>query len=226
MEVGNIKEIGKKSFVLYIDGKELWESLPDDQAGKLIKQVFRYMAGENPEPPDDLTKFLFIQNKSTLDRDQNKWQAIKEARSKSGKKGGRPPKANKADGFEEKQNEAKKANGLEEKQNEAIEAVIDNANGTATVIGNENVDRDLYDVDILLKKYLANEDLVEAAKQKMGFSGRSTLQKRLNEFNLCLKSKGQPKKTWNDYLSHFMYWDSKYSKSAQSDAPTFNSPVI
>lgn len=101
MVEGNPDE--KKSFVLYADHKELWENLPDEQAGKLIKHTYRYVVGENPEPPDDMTKFLFYQIKATLDRDHKKWEAVKEARSDSGKKGGRPLKAKKANGFEEKQ---------------------------------------------------------------------------------------------------------------------------
>ena len=224
MAVGN--SVDKKSFVLYTDHKELWENLSNEQAGKLIKHIYRYIVGEKLDAPDEITKLLFFQIKATLDRDHKKWEAVREARSENGKKGGRPPKAKKADGFGSKQTKAKNINGFEEKQNTALEAVNGNANDTATVIGNDNVDNQLYDVDTLLKKYLANEDLVEAAKQKMGFSGRSGLEKRLTEFNMGLKTKAQNKKKWNDYLSHFMYWDSKFKQSDHSKTPTFNSPVI
>ena len=46
MAVGNTKETGKKSFVLYMDAKELWESLSNEQAGKFIKHIYDYAAGD------------------------------------------------------------------------------------------------------------------------------------------------------------------------------------
>lgn len=226
MEVGNTNETGKKSFVLYIDAKELWESLPDAQAGKLIKQVFRYMAGEDPESPDDLTKYLFIQIKSTLDRDQNKWEASKQARSENGKKGGRPPKPKKAIGSEEKLNKAKIANGLGEKLSKANKAVSVTVNANDTVNENEIVDDKLYDVDFLLKIYLANDKLIRAVKEKSEFNGGISLESRLVEFNKFLKAKDQWQKTWKDYTSHFLNWHEKSKKDSTSDSPTFNSPVI
>lgn len=79
----------KKSFVLYTDTLELWDSLSDEQAGKLIKHIYRYAVGDDPEEPDEMTRLLSIQIKKTMDRDQKKWEEVK-----------------KAIGFEEKQNEA------------------------------------------------------------------------------------------------------------------------
>lgn len=226
MEVGNTNETGKKSFVLYTDAKELWESLPDAQAGKLIKQVFSYMAGEDPEPPDDLTKYLLIQIKSTLDRDQNKWEASKKARSENGKKGGRPPKPKKTIGSEEKLDKAKKANGFGEKLSKANKAVSVTVNANDTVNENEIVDDKLYDVDFLLKIYLGNDNLIRAVKEKSEFSGGISLESRLVEFNKFLKAKDQGQKTWKDYTSHFLNWHEKSKKAITSDSPTFNSPVL
>lgn len=75
---------GKNSFVLYVDQKELWEEVSDEQAGKLIKHIFRYVADENPECPDQMTKLLFIQMKNTLKRDLKKYLEVKEAKSNAG----------------------------------------------------------------------------------------------------------------------------------------------
>ena len=88
MGIGIKDQDRKKSFVLYTDTRELWESLSDEQAGKLIKHIYSYAVGEDPDSPDEMTKLLSIQIKKTLDRDQNKWEEVKKARSKNGKKGG------------------------------------------------------------------------------------------------------------------------------------------
>lgn len=211
MEVEKTPE--KKSFVLYIDHKELWENLSNEQAGKLIRHIYSYVVGEDAKPPDEMTKLLFYQIKATLDRDQKKWEEVRKSRSENGKKGGRPSKAKKANGFEEKQTKAKKA-------------VSVNVNDTATVNVNDSADEELNDLDILQQKYLANEDLVTAAKRKFHFNGQSDLKKRLTEFNLFLKAKDQNEKSWRDYVSHFMFWHEKSKKLNKSNGPTFNSPVI
>lgn len=238
MAVKNPKAIGKKSFILYTDSRELWESLPNEQAGKLIKHIVKYMDGEECDPPDELTKYLFIQIKSTLDRDQVKWEATKAVKSENGKKGGRPPKSKKPDDLEEKQNETNKANGLEENLTKAKKAkgFDDNltkankavsVNANATVNENAIVEEEFYDIDILYQKYLTNNTLIQAAKQKMEFIGELTLEKRLLDFNLYLKAIGQNKKTWKDYLSHFMNWHEKTRKPCKLSAvPTFQNPVI
>lgn len=207
--MNEVNIVEKKSFVLYVDQKEMWSNLPNEQAGKLIKHIYSYVVGENVEPPDEITKLLFYQIKATLDRDHKKWEEVREARSASGKKGGRPPKAKKAKGFGGKQSEANKP-----------------VNVNANVNENGIVDKELYDVDILLKKYLANEELVMAANQKFGFSEKSGLEKRITEFNKFLKVKSHFKKTWGDYTSHFLYWQEKSKKPANSVGPTFNSPVL
>lgn len=211
MGIGIKDQERKKSFVLYTDTRELWESLPYEQAGKLIKHIYSYVVGEDPIPPDELTKLLFYQIKATLDRDHKKWKEVKAARSESGKKGGRPPKAKKAIGFEGKQSEAKKA-------------VKVNAN--ATVNENGSDDEEFYDIDFLYQKYTANKDLIKAVKEKVGINDRLILERRLLEFNKFLKAKDQCKKTWKDYTAHFLSWHNKSPKSHHSSTPTFNSPVI
>lgn len=72
---------GKNSFVLYKDNKELWEEITDEQAGKLIKHIFKYVNDENPSPPDEMTKLLFIPIKANLKRDLKKYEKTKEERS-------------------------------------------------------------------------------------------------------------------------------------------------
>ena len=76
---------GKKSFILYLDQQELFNKLPDEIAGKLIKHIFSYVNCENPEASDLLLDIAFSPIKQSLKRDLNKWENQIEQRSKAGK---------------------------------------------------------------------------------------------------------------------------------------------
>lgn len=76
---------GKKSFVLYADQSEVFEKLTDEQAGKLIKHILRYVNDENPEAPDQLTEICFIPIKQSLKRDLQKWEKQRNQRIEAGK---------------------------------------------------------------------------------------------------------------------------------------------
>lgn len=79
----------KKSFLLYKDQEEIFTSLNNEQAGLLIKSIFRYCnCGELPTDP--IIKLIFISIKQTLIRDQEKWESIAERNRENGLKGGRP----------------------------------------------------------------------------------------------------------------------------------------
>jgi len=75
----------KKSFILYLDQQELFNKLPDEIAGKLIKHIFSYVNCENPEASDLLLDIAFSPIKQSLKRDLNKWETQLEQRSKAGK---------------------------------------------------------------------------------------------------------------------------------------------
>ena len=80
----------KKSFVAYCDWEETFEELSDEEAGKLIKHLFKYVNDKNPETSDKLTKMCFIPIKQSLKRDLKKYEKYIEKQSVNGKKGGRP----------------------------------------------------------------------------------------------------------------------------------------
>lgn len=122
----------KKSFVLYCDQQNIFNMLPDEIAGKLIKHIFAYVNDENPVTGDLILQLAFEPIKSQLKRDLRHWDEIREKRSENGKLGGRP----------KKQTEAKKANGFLEKQTKAKKAVNVNVNVTDNVnVINENTYR-------------------------------------------------------------------------------------
>ena len=75
----------KKSFVLYKDQRDVFNSLTDEEAGKLIKALFNYE--DDCQLPNFSGLFLsvFLQFKQTLDRDREKWLKRAEAGSKGGK---------------------------------------------------------------------------------------------------------------------------------------------
>lgn len=77
----------KKSFILYCDILATFENLTDDEAGKLMKHLLRYVNDLNPEPIDRVTGLLFEPIKQQLKRDLEKWSNERKGRSDAGKKG-------------------------------------------------------------------------------------------------------------------------------------------
>lgn len=77
----------KKGFILYSDQKELFEQLPDDKAGQLIKFIMSYVNDENPQTDDLIIKLAFTPIKQQLKRDLEKFEQTKANRSEAGKAG-------------------------------------------------------------------------------------------------------------------------------------------
>jgi len=120
----------KKSFVAYCDWLETFEELTDEEAGKLVKHLFRYVNDKNPEAPDRLTKMCFIEFKRTLKRDLKKYEGYLEKQRENGKRGGRPKKPKKPNPLNENPTEPKKA-----------DSVNDNVNDNDTVSDNETKEK-------------------------------------------------------------------------------------
>lgn len=76
---------GKKSIIVYADWIELFDTLTDDEAGKLIKHFFKYVNDLSPVAPDRLTELSFIPIKQSLKRDLAKWENTLTGRSIAGK---------------------------------------------------------------------------------------------------------------------------------------------
>ena len=111
---------GKKSFVAYCDWLECFEELTDEEAGRLVKHLFRYVNDKNPEAPDKLTKMLFIPMRQSLKRDLDKYEAYIEKQRDNGKRGGRPKKPKKPKPFSENPNEPKKADSDSVSVNDSV----------------------------------------------------------------------------------------------------------
>lgn len=65
---------GKNTFNLYTDMIGVFEKLPDEKAGQLIKHIFRYVNDQNPETDDLILGIAFEPIKQKLKRDLVKWE--------------------------------------------------------------------------------------------------------------------------------------------------------
>lgn len=74
----------KKSFILYVDQKDLWNKLPDEIAGKLIKHIYAYVSDENPESEDLIVNIAFEPIKQQLKRDLKLFEEKRVKRSEAG----------------------------------------------------------------------------------------------------------------------------------------------
>ena len=77
----------KKSFILYVDQKELWNKLPDEIAGKLIKHIYSYVSDENPTSKDLIIEIAFEPIKQQLKRDLKLFEEKRVKRSEAGMAG-------------------------------------------------------------------------------------------------------------------------------------------
>jgi len=77
---------GKKSFVIYSEWKDLFETLEDEKCAKLIRHIFRYVNDENPELSDPVLIPVWLILQPVLKRDLKKWENQIEQRSQAGKK--------------------------------------------------------------------------------------------------------------------------------------------
>ena len=77
----------KKGFILYADQKALFEQLPNDKAGELIKFIFAYVNDEDPVTEDLIINLAFTPIKQQLKRDLIKFEETKGKRSEAGKAG-------------------------------------------------------------------------------------------------------------------------------------------
>lgn len=76
---------GKKSFIAYADWKGVFDELPNEDAGILIKHIFAYVNDENPVSDSILIRAVFANIKTTLKRDLCKYEIIRQKRSMAGK---------------------------------------------------------------------------------------------------------------------------------------------
>ena len=92
--------MGKNSFVMYTDWQSLVEMLTQEQAGELLKAIYRYHAGDKEKPKDKTVLGIYEMMCKRFDADALKYEKICERNRKNGLNGGRPRgSVNKPNGF-------------------------------------------------------------------------------------------------------------------------------
>jgi len=124
----------KKSVIVYAEWLETFNSLTDEEAGKLIKHFFKYVNDLDPEAPDRLTELSFIPIKQSLKRDLKKWDEIKKKRSEAGKAS--------AEKRKQKQQMLTSVESVEQSSTNPTVNVNDNVNVNVNV--NDNVINNIY----------------------------------------------------------------------------------
>ena len=79
---------------MYCDQRGIFDKLPDEYAGRLIKHIFAYVNDEHPETDDLVLTMAFEGIKTALKRDLEKYREFVEKQRVNGKSGGRPKKPN------------------------------------------------------------------------------------------------------------------------------------
>lgn len=82
----------KKSFVMYADTYDSIKALSQKEKGNLLDALFQYAIEGKETALNPVTGMAFSFIKKTLDRDTEKWNAIRDRNIQNGKNGGRPKK--------------------------------------------------------------------------------------------------------------------------------------
>ena len=159
----------KKSFILYVDQKDLFNKLPDDIAGKLIKHIYSYVSDENPKSDDLIVEIAFEPIKQQLKRDLKLFEEKRVKRSEAGLAGATKrwkEMPNDANEWQTIANDSKRING--------IAKIADNVNVN---VNDNNIYRSFAhlsitnaDVEKLLNKY-SIDDIDEVLDSIENFKG-------------------------------------------------------
>ena len=115
----------KKSFLLYCDQQGVFNKLPDEIAGKLIKHIFAYVNDENPPCDDLLLTIAFEPIKTQLKRDLRKYDDYIDKQKFNGAKGGRPTKPKESQITQPFFQEPKKADNVNVNVNDNVKVIKD-----------------------------------------------------------------------------------------------------
>ena len=121
----------KKSFIAYADWLPTFEELSDQEAGRLIKHILRYVNDQDPVTDDKIVKMCFIPIQMALKRDLKKYEAIRQNRVKAGQASARKRK--------------QRSTGANNAQQRSA-SPTDNVSGNGTVNGIEEKEKISFDL--------------------------------------------------------------------------------
>lgn len=75
--------MAKDSFILYLEQKQVFEMLTDEEAGQLIKAIFEYEDTGQLAKLDKSLQLAFVPIKSALDRNKEKYEKVVERNKKN-----------------------------------------------------------------------------------------------------------------------------------------------
>ena len=175
----------KKSFVLYCDTYQSIKDFCVEDKAILLDSIFQYSIDKTILQLSPVAGVAFSFIKTTLDRDEIKWERIKTVRKESGSKGG-------------KQRQANIANASFAKQKVASVAVSvnDNVNENVNEINNSYV---IFQDDKTIK-YVSEKEIRKHAQTILG--GYHNIK------NIPDENRSQSVNGWFD---NFVYWVGQYS---------------
>ncbi len=181
----------KKGFILYADQKALFDQLPNEKAGELIKHIFSYVNDENPITEDLIINLAFTPIKQQLKRDLVKFEETKEKRSEAGKAG-----ANKR--WQNIANDSKRIS--------TIAKIADNVNDNVNV-----KDINIPSIDEFLAYALSKEPNINTNEVKLKYE--SWL---VNDWSVIRNNKNIKIKNWKSTLLNTIPYISKIQKQVKS----------
>lgn len=182
---------------MYCDQRGIFDKLPDEYAGRLIKHIFSYVNDENPETDDLVLTMAFEGIKTALKRDLQKYQEFVEKQRVNGKSGGRPKKPN----------ESQKTQAFSEKPKKA-----DNDNDSDSVSDNDNVKKK--------NTFPSLEDVKDFFREK-GYS-QDTAVKAFEYYsiNQWKDGNGKPVKNWKQKMIAVWFKPENLSKKPSTEYAT------
>ena len=193
----------KKSFIAYCDWIEVFDELPDETAGKLIKHLFAYVNDQDPKTDDAMVKLAFISLKQSLKRDLVKYEKYIEKQTINGSKGGRPKKIE----------EPKKPKPLFQNPTEPKKA--DSVNDSESVTVNDNVN----DTIVIYKEDVSELENNFSMKEEVGKLLRATpeiVDVLLENFIQEQKAKDGFGRSLKEIRSHFVSWSKKNHNTSEN----------
>lgn len=195
----------KKSIVVYADWIDQFESLSNEEAGRLIKHFFRYVNDLNPIAEDRITEIAFLPLKTTLKRDLEKWN------SKSSQRAERARLAGLASAESRKlKNQLNSTNStteliLVEKSEKSTKST-----DSVSVSVSDSVNNIItYTIDKSIEICLKDLEWIEASSKTCNLD-KDKYKLALNDFKQhCISSGSNSDRTIKDFKYHFVNWVKK-----------------
>lgn len=208
-------ENNKKSFILHLDSLCILDDMTFEQKGILFDAIYKYQLGIEVDL-DFGMKMAFAPFRNQFIRDNDKYIEFSKKQSENGKKGGRPKKKN-------EQQENPKNPSLFEKPKKAYNdsvSVSDSEKVNDNESDNEKKNKDLVEIenfDVFEVDFNYNHCQVlkfespswlESVSMQQKITIKE-IQKKIDEFELFLRTTTTTHKNKKDFINHFINWLTK-----------------